>query len=80
MWIGWLLCRGTGARELPGARELHEQAPMLRLRSGPRLDLSVATVATALAACCLVRDVNDPAGLAVPVFFANSHGRGFPRL
>src|SRR6478609_2242574 len=46
---------------------------MLGFCSGPGLHLSVSAVSLTLTACCLVRDVNDPVGLAIPVCFANGH-------
>src|SRR5450432_2856364 len=71
---GRLGCRGGRlSSESAALRELGDQTPMLGLCSAPRLHLSVAAVALTLTACCLVRDINDPVGLAVPVFFANGH-------
>src|SRR5215472_10122633 len=52
---------------------------MFRLCAALVLDLSVTAVAFALAACCLVRDVNDPAERTAPVFSANGHVGGSPR-
>lgn len=71
---GRLGCRGRRLScQSAALRELGDQTPMLGFCSALRLHLSVSAVALSLTACCLVRDINDPVGLAVPIFFANGH-------